>query len=91
MCSRRVAITRCWDCYLPPGDAPLTPLVSNDTNNEGIPTYIGKPKQPTIIICDLLGDEYQRNLFKNQDILVYQVFPGLKLTANQIFEFSSPI
>ena len=50
--------------------------------------YIGKPKQPTITICNLIGDEYQRKLFKNEDILVSQVFPGLKLTANQIFEFS---
>ena len=50
--------------------------------------YIGKPKQPTITTCNLIGDEYQGKLFKNEDILVSQVFPGLKLTANQIFEFS---
>lgn len=51
--------------------------------------YIGKPKQPIITICDLIGDEYQRKLFKNQDILVSQLFPGLKLAANHIFEFST--
>ena len=49
--------------------------------------YIGKPQQPTITVCDLVGDEYQRKLFQNQDILVSKVFPQLQLNINQIFEF----
>ncbi|MCJ8282709.1 MAG: Uma2 family endonuclease, partial [Rivularia sp. ALOHA_DT_140] len=48
--------------------------------------YIGKPKQSTITICDLIGDEYQRKLFQNQDILVSKIFPKLQLNTNKIFE-----
>ncbi|MGL5077050.1 MAG: Uma2 family endonuclease, partial [Waterburya sp.] len=39
--------------------------------------YIGKPKQPTITVCTLNGDEYQRRLFKNNDLLVSSVFSDL--------------
>lgn len=47
--------------------------------------YIGKPKKPTITICTLVEDEYQKQLFRSNDQLVSSVFPNLKLTANQIF------
>ncbi|MGL5832050.1 MAG: Uma2 family endonuclease [Waterburya sp.] len=47
--------------------------------------YIGKPKQPTITVCTLNGDEYQRRLFKNNDLLVSSVFPDLQLRAKQFF------
>ncbi|NEO41241.1 MAG: Uma2 family endonuclease [Moorea sp. SIOASIH] len=50
--------------------------------------YIGKPKQPTITICTLVEDEYQKQLFRNDDGLVSKVFPYLSLTANQIFASS---
>ncbi|MGB6297451.1 MAG: Uma2 family endonuclease [Rivularia sp. (in: cyanobacteria)] len=53
--------------------------------------YIGKPKQPTITICDLVGDEYERKLFQNQDILASRVFPNLELSANQIFEYARTV
>ncbi len=48
--------------------------------------YIGKPKQPTITICTLNQDEYQRQLFRNEDTLVSTIFPNLQLTAKQVFE-----
>ena len=48
--------------------------------------YLGKPKQPTITICTLVGDEYQRKLFRNSDPLISSVFPDLQLMANQIFD-----
>jgi Uma2 family endonuclease len=48
--------------------------------------YIGKPKQPTITICTLNEDEYQRRLFRNEDFLVSSVFPDLQLRAKQIFK-----
>jgi Uma2 family endonuclease len=48
--------------------------------------YIGKPKQPTITICTLDGDEYQRRLFRSDDSLVSSLFPDLQLTAKQVFE-----
>ncbi len=47
--------------------------------------YIGKPKQPTITICTLVGDEYEKRLFQNNDQLVSSIFPDLKLTAKQVF------
>ncbi|MBD2195103.1 MULTISPECIES: Uma2 family endonuclease [Calothrix] len=47
--------------------------------------YIGKPKQPTITICTLIQDEYQKRLFHNNEQLVSTVFPNLQLTAQQIF------
>jgi Uma2 family endonuclease len=47
--------------------------------------YIGKPKQPTITICTLVEDEYQKRLFQNNEQLVSTIFPNLQLTAQQIF------
>lgn len=47
--------------------------------------YIGKPKQPTITICTLVGDEYEKRLFQNDDQLVSSIFPNLQLTAKQVF------
>ncbi len=47
--------------------------------------YIGKPKQPTITICSLQGDEYQKQLFQKNDRLVSVIFADLHLTAQQIF------
>ncbi|MDZ8136243.1 MAG: Uma2 family endonuclease [Nostoc sp. DedQUE04] len=47
--------------------------------------YIGKPKQPTVTICSLREDEYQKQLFQNNDRLISLIFPNLQLTAQQIF------
>ncbi|MBW4682651.1 MAG: Uma2 family endonuclease [Microcoleus vaginatus WJT46-NPBG5] len=47
--------------------------------------YIGKPKQPTITICILVEDEYQKQLFRGDDVLVSSIFPGLRVTAKEIF------
>jgi Uma2 family endonuclease len=47
--------------------------------------YIGKIKQPTVTICTLLQDEYQKRLFQNNDQLVSSIFPNLQLTAKQVF------
>lgn len=47
--------------------------------------YIGKPKQPTVTICTLQGDEYQKHLFQKSDRLISAMFPELQLTALQIF------
>ncbi|MEG4812887.1 Uma2 family endonuclease [Microcoleus sp. K5-D4] len=51
--------------------------------------YIGKPKQPTITICILREDEYQKQLFQKSDRLISSLFPDLQLTAQQIFGASS--
>ena len=47
--------------------------------------YLGKPKQPTITICTLDNDEYQRQLFRDNDVLDSSVFPQLQLTAAEVF------
>lgn len=47
--------------------------------------YIGKTKQPTITICTLVGDEYEKRLFQNNDKLVSSIFSNLQLTAKQVF------
>ncbi|RCJ35016.1 hypothetical protein A6769_19855 [Nostoc punctiforme NIES-2108] len=47
--------------------------------------YIGKPKQPRVTICNLIEDEYQKQLFQNNDRLISLIFPNLQLTAQQIF------
>ncbi|OCR00760.1 hypothetical protein BCD67_15480 [Oscillatoriales cyanobacterium USR001] len=47
--------------------------------------YIGKPKQPTVTICTLQGDKYQKQLFQNDDRLISSIFPNLQLTAQKIF------
>ncbi|QOV23815.1 Uma2 family endonuclease [Anabaenopsis elenkinii] len=47
--------------------------------------YIGKIKQPTVTICKLVEDEYQKRLFQNNDQLVSSIFPNLQLTAKQVF------
>lgn len=47
--------------------------------------YIGKPKQPTITICTLNEDQYQKRLFQCEALLISSIFPELRLTAKQIF------
>ncbi|MDZ8256864.1 Uma2 family endonuclease [Nostoc sp. ChiQUE01b] len=47
--------------------------------------YIGKPKQPTVTICTLIEDEYQKQLYQNNDQLISSIFPNLQLTAQQVF------
>lgn len=47
--------------------------------------YIGKPKQPTITICTLVKDEYQKRLFRSDELLLSSIFTELRLTAQQIF------
>ncbi|CBN54579.1 MULTISPECIES: Uma2 family endonuclease [Kamptonema] len=47
--------------------------------------YIGKPKQPTITICTLREDEYQKELFQNNARLVSFIFPEFQVRAEQVF------
>ena len=48
--------------------------------------FIGNPKQPTISVCNLIDAEYQITKYQNDEQIVSQTFPDLKLTANQIFQ-----
>ncbi len=47
--------------------------------------FIGKPKQPTILICCLEEGEYLINKFRGNDCIQSPTFPELNLTAEQIF------
>ncbi len=52
----------------------------------GAVRYIGKPKQPTITICQLVEGEYQMNKFVKGDRLKSSTFPKLELTTDKIFQ-----
>ena len=45
---------------------------------------IGKPKQPTLSICTLVDGEYEIQQFRGNQTITSTVFPGLKLTAEQV-------
>ncbi|MBH8552683.1 Uma2 family endonuclease [Nostocaceae cyanobacterium CENA357] len=48
--------------------------------------FIGKPKQPTILVCCLDEGEYQINKFRGDDRIQSLIFPDLNLTVQRIFE-----
>ncbi len=47
--------------------------------------FFGSPKQPTITICTLEDQRYSLKQFRGHDLLVSATFPGLQLTADEIF------
>ncbi|MGJ5675351.1 MAG: Uma2 family endonuclease [Nostochopsis sp.] len=47
--------------------------------------FIGKPKQPTILVCCLDEGEYRISKFRGSDRIVSPTFPEINLTAEQIF------
>ncbi len=51
----------------------------------GAVRHIGQPKQPTITICQLDGEEYQIQRFVAGEKLVSGVFPELDLTTDAVF------
>ncbi len=48
--------------------------------------FIGKPKQPTISIYELIDGEYQVKQFRGAETICSPTFPELKLTVEQIFQ-----
>jgi Uma2 family endonuclease len=48
--------------------------------------FIGDPKQPTVLIHELIDGEYQVTTFKDDRRLISPSFPELNLTANQVFQ-----
>lgn len=46
--------------------------------------YIGRPKQPTITICQLEGDDYQQSLFRLNDPIVSPLLPALSFTLQDL-------
>jgi Uma2 family endonuclease len=51
--------------------------------------FIGKPKQPTISVYNLVDEEYQVSQFRGSDRIISSVFPELNITAQQIFDAGS--
>ena len=47
--------------------------------------FIGNPKQPTILLHELIDGEYQVTTFQGDDRIISPTFPELNLTANQVF------
>ncbi len=52
----------------------------------GAVRYIGKPKQPTITICQLIEGEYQMEKYVQGSRLKSSIFPELELTTDVIFQ-----
>jgi len=48
--------------------------------------HIGKPKQPTLSICTLVDGEYEIQQFRGNQTITSTIFPGLKLTAEQVLK-----
>ena len=51
----------------------------------GAVRHIGKPKQPTITICQLDNKEYQIRRFVTGERLVSGIFPQLDTTTDEVF------
>ena len=49
--------------------------------------YIGSPKQPTVTICHLVNDAYEKVLLRRDEDIQSCLFPNLKLITNQLFAF----
>jgi Uma2 family endonuclease len=47
--------------------------------------YIGSPKQPTVTICKLVNDEYQKILLRRGDVIKSSLFPDLQLSCEKLF------
>ncbi len=48
--------------------------------------FIGNPKQPTILVHELIDGEYQVTAFQGDERVMSPTFPELDLTANQVFQ-----
>jgi Uma2 family endonuclease len=55
----------------------------------GAVRHIGQPKQPTITICQLDGEEYQIQKFIADEKLASGVFPQLDLAASSVFAIAN--
>ena len=52
----------------------------------GATRYIGKPKQPTISVYQLIEGEYQVSQFRGAEQVMSPTFPHLALTAARLFQ-----
>jgi Uma2 family endonuclease len=50
--------------------------------------YIGTPKQPTVTICRLVNEMYNKILLRQGESIISSVFPNLQLTTDQLFSMA---
>ncbi len=50
--------------------------------------FIGSPKQPTVTVCNLVNDQYQKIMLRKGDCLQSSLFPNLKLSTDKLFSYS---
>jgi Uma2 family endonuclease len=55
-----------------------------DFKGLGGTAFIGKPKQPTFTVCQLVGDEYQQTQFRLGESICSLTFPELQLRLDDI-------
>jgi Uma2 family endonuclease len=46
--------------------------------------FIGRPKQPTLTVCQLVGDDYHQQQYRLGDAIASNTFPDLKLRLEDI-------
>lgn len=46
--------------------------------------YIGRPKQPTFTVCQLIGEDYEQRQFRLTDAIVSPLFPALNFTLQDV-------
>ena len=46
--------------------------------------FIGKPKQPTLTVCQLIGETYAKQLYRLNEPLGSALFPNLSLTLDDL-------
>lgn len=56
-----------------------------DHEGLGAAKYIGFPKAPTVTVYALVDSKYQAKRFRGDERIASPTFPGLSLTANQMF------
>lgn len=56
-----------------------------DPEGLGAAKYIGFPKAPTVTVHQLIDGKYQAKRFRENEQIESPTFPGLNLTAHQIF------
>ena len=55
-----------------------------DFRGLGGTVFIGKPKQPTFTVCQLVGDEYQLRQYRLGESVVSSLFPNLQLRLDDV-------
>ena len=55
-----------------------------DFRGLGGTAFIGKPKQPTFTVCQLVDDEYQKQPYRIGDLITSYIFPALQLQLDNL-------